>query len=167
MSGGNGGGDTTSSSPSASGPACQMEVLGIQTPCAAPTPTGAALVSPLPACAPPHPAWVLGSDSNYLGLLHRCPTDVTSSMSQTRSLFPQLPPPPCPTWTMDWPLFLGLTLGPFSAARAACPKPILIPLALFKKPPLGSCCKGSLVPAHLNSGISSTHHVPLDPETPT
>lgn len=115
----------------------------------------------------PHPpSWALGSDSNCLGLLRRCPTDVTSSMSQTRSLFPQLPPPPCPTWMMDWQLFLGLTLGPFSAARAACPKPILIPLALFKKPPLGSCCKGSLVPAHLNSGISSTHHVPLGPGDP-
>lgn len=31
----------------------------------------------------------------------------------------------------------------------------------LKKPLLGSCCKGSLAPAHLNSGIPSTHHAPL------
>lgn len=47
-------------------------------------------------------------------------------MSQTRSSL---------TWMKDWQLFLGLSLGPFSAARVACPKPTLIPLASFKKCP--------------------------------
>lgn len=66
----------------------------------------------------------LGQFPTALGLLPRCPTDISFSTSQTRSSL---------TWMKDWQLFLGLSLGPFSAARVACPKPTLIPLASFKK----------------------------------
>lgn len=62
---------------------------------------------------------------------------------------------------MDWQLFLGLPLGPFSAARVACPKPTLIPLASFKKPFLVSCWKGPQASAYLDSGVPGTHYTPL------
>lgn len=69
-------------------------------------------------------------------------------MSQTKSSF---------TW-VDWQLFFGLPLGPFSAARVACPKPSL---DSCKKRPLGSCCKVPLEPAHLDSVVAGTSQDPL------
>lgn len=77
------------------------------------------------------------------------------------------PHPSSLTWVMDRQLCLGLLLGSFSAARVASPKSTLIPVALFKKFPLDSCCKGCLAPAHLDSGVPSTMMLPWDPETPT
>lgn len=92
----------------------------------------------------------LGQVPTVLGLLPRYPTDLTSACSK-----------PVPPHLMDWQLFLVPPLGSFSAVRVACPKPTLIPVASFKKPPLNSCCKEPPILASLDSGDSGTSSAPL------